>query len=601
MERKVARMELERLTQLALACVREDGKDVKVRLGRTWSYDFDRNTISVAPLIDGDYDAAKGVLNHEAGHAKFSDHAVVRECVERGDAFLKECVNVVEDVLVENLMMERYPGARYFIDRSVELTTKHGRRDEDLSPLNKRLMYAYLRARGYKTGLSFPELDPLLADMAACRESGMKTTFALGERLKADAVASAERELAERKREEREEREAKAPKPQPREEMDRGDDEGLGEEPEKEPEKEPGPEKEKEPEPEPEYRGGGTEPNAIEEKLLTAEEAREREEAAAEAAKMADDFEGDGGVMEAVKELLGEQVDAVLVEKIEEETLETKWIRSEEIPSEFSEDWGSRRRKGGPYLGPIDVGALTRQAVAKVRNVLVEEARVKRAGGLKAGKLHSRNLHRLRCGDRRVFSDKRRGFDVTEIAVAVVVDMSGSMDERVDGARTKMEDARETAMVLGETLNALGIRFGVYGYTTVEGKHRDPIEISFKEFDEPWRARRDELNRLIPCNNNMDGHSVWEVYRKLAAVNARHRMMFVVSDGRPAPEKNAVLERTVLEMMRSVDVIGFGLNYHSIAAFYPENCVCSANELPVKMAEKLRSLVARRWKGARAG
>jgi len=79
-------------------------------------------------------------------------------------------------------------------------------------------------------------------------------------------------------------------------------------------------------------------------------------------------------------------------------------------------------------------------------------------------------------------------------------------------------------------------------------------------------------------------------------VNAKHRMMFVVSDGAPAPEANAVLLRTVPEMMKEVDVVGFGLAYAAISRFYPDNCICSTSDLPDKMAEKLRSLVQRRWK-----
>ena len=177
--------------------------------------------------------------------------------------------------------------------------------------------------------------------------------------------------------------------------------------------------------------------------------------------------------------------------------------------------------------------------------------------------------------------------DATQIAVAIVVDCSGSMAND-----SKAEAARDTAVIIGDTLHRCGVQFGVFGFTSLEltgtGRRNQssdyPCNIEFKNFTASWTGRKDLLRHLGAYRNNYDAASILDVYKKLLAVNAKRRILIVISDGYPCPEDSQYLKNLVPIMMQGVDVIGIGLDFTNVAKFYPDNVLCGVEDLAQKLA-----------------
>ena len=135
-----------------------------------------------------------------------------------------------------------------------------------------------------------------------------------------------------------------------------------------------------------------------------------------------------------------------------------------------------------------------------------------------------------------------------DLAVALLLDVSGStaglpgqpngdtagVAPRPPGdLETRIIDLeKRAALTLGAGLEALGDRFGIFGFS---GSGREHCEFFvYKDLDEPFGpAARGRLNAAKPTASTRIGVALRHCRRKLADVPARKKILIVITDGRP--------------------------------------------------------------------
>jgi Mg-chelatase subunit ChlD len=119
------------------------------------------------------------------------------------------------------------------------------------------------------------------------------------------------------------------------------------------------------------------------------------------------------------------------------------------------------------------------------------------------------------------------------VAVAFLVDLSGSTSRQLEtGSRRVIDVEKEGLVLLCEALEAVGDQYALYGYS---GRGRAQVDfVVMKEFDERDRnlpARR--IGAVTPLHQNRDGAAIRHATRKLLARDARIKLLVLLSDGKP--------------------------------------------------------------------
>lgn len=237
-------------------------------------------------------------------------------------------------------------------------------------------------------------------------------------------------------------------------------------------------------------------------------------------------------------------------------------------------------------------------------------------GGHRNGRLHGAGLIRARFGRDDLFRRKQENH-TKNVAAQMVVDCSGSMM-----GNKKLETASYSAYALAALLERLNIANEVIGFTTQAYSPEVAADLSrdpklreyaryealnmpiFKTFDE--RMTSEVMARFAQasvaedlCSSNIDGECVLIASRRLAARREARKIMFVLSDGRPAGsgvgDFDAHLRASVKMIEKSgVDVVGIGICDESVKKFYPKNVVIrSVAELGGAVMGQLKALLVK--------
>jgi len=112
------------------------------------------------------------------------------------------------------------------------------------------------------------------------------------------------------------------------------------------------------------------------------------------------------------------------------------------------------------------------------------------------------------------------------IAVAFMVDMSGSTRGWINEAE------REALILLAESLERLGDRYAIYGFS---GQTRKRCELfRIKTFDEPYSdAVRARIAGIEAQDYTRMGFAIRHLSKLLNAVQAKTRVLITLSDGKP--------------------------------------------------------------------
>lgn len=131
-----------------------------------------------------------------------------------------------------------------------------------------------------------------------------------------------------------------------------------------------------------------------------------------------------------------------------------------------------------------------------------------------------------RIYDRR---DKRE----RQVAVAFLVDMSGSTGRQLEtGQRRVIDVEKEGLIVLTEALEAIGDQYALYGFSG-QGRHQVDFMV-LKDFSDTRRYQIGQrIAAMTPLQQNRDGAAIRHTVQKLLRCPARHRLLVLLSDGRP--------------------------------------------------------------------
>jgi nitric oxide reductase NorD protein len=165
-------------------------------------------------------------------------------------------------------------------------------------------------------------------------------------------------------------------------------------------------------------------------------------------------------------------------------------------------------------------------------------------------------------GDDKIYF--RRNKIERDVAVAFLLDMSASTDEEINRRDRKGEDddfdddprrylawwaqkrskelqnpikriidlEKESTVLLMEALETIGDRYGIYGFS---GYGRDNVEFYvIKDLDESFSDKiKKRIDKVVPIRSTRMGPAIRHATMKLDHSDAKVKILFLVSDGRP--------------------------------------------------------------------
>jgi hypothetical protein len=166
---------------------------------------------------------------------------------------------------------------------------------------------------------------------------------------------------------------------------------------------------------------------------------------------------------------------------------------------------------------------LSKRMQKQVMQVLKDSREGGKLTGLLMGKrLNSRSLVQ---DDGRYFYNNRLPDDAPKLAVALLVDESGSMS-----SCDRVTNARAAAIVIHDFCLSLGIPVLVYGHS----EWNDVEMYAYAEFDSKDGKDKYRLMDISARGGNRDGAALRFVAERLLKRNEQIRLLILISDGQPA-------------------------------------------------------------------
>jgi hypothetical protein len=250
--------------------------------------------------------------------------------------------------------------------------------------------------------------------------------------------------------------------------------------------------------------------------------------------------------------------------------------------------WGEVRR---------EVGFLA----TRMTNLLREDTYLRYGGQYRSGKLHTSKLYKQRLGNFRLF--ERATAAERSIAFQLLVDESASMK-----GEGKARLAAKTAILLGETLDQVGLPLEIIGFTTAEYEAKAAMSLGlrpahayrtmrcsalehrvYKRFDEPYPVVRRRLAGIEPRHNNWDEEHLLFGYRRLQARPEVRKVMVVVSDGQPNGDAEYLIGTVAALESMGCTIIGVGIGADFVRQVYRRVVVVQEFR---QLAEELLPLLA---------
>ncbi len=190
------------------------------------------------------------------------------------------------------------------------------------------------------------------------------------------------------------------------------------------------------------------------------------------------------------------------------------------VPDEYKESY---KRIAPPLLSVSK--RLQKQILPKLR----DESEGGRINGLLFGR--RMNARSIVADDGRIFYNKKYPDDEAKMAVAILVDESGSM-----GWHDRVTNARTAAIVMYDFCTSLGIPLAMYGHTE-EWDGKPLVEIyNYTEFDSVDKNDRFRIMDMSSRGCNRDGAALRFVAERLEKRPEKIKILIVISDGQPAGE-----------------------------------------------------------------
>jgi nitric oxide reductase NorD protein len=119
-----------------------------------------------------------------------------------------------------------------------------------------------------------------------------------------------------------------------------------------------------------------------------------------------------------------------------------------------------------------------------------------------------------------------------DMAITILIDVSGSTEARVSGTKRVIDIEREAALLVSVALEGMGEPYCILAYS---GEGPDGVVVptvkSFEESYSPAVARR--IGALEPEQYTRSGAAIRHATSTLMHQPARHRLLLLLSDGHP--------------------------------------------------------------------
>lgn len=550
-----------------------------------------------------------GYLDHEVAHVKFTQFPEVPKVIS---AYHKEMLNAAEDIRIERLMIEEFPGTEYHL---VPLRNKiDGLTDKVWSrhPWPIRFLIALQRVMEGKPYPKDAEIDSHLksceaeiSQLNSCKDtkSVRMVTEAIVRKLIKDRQE--EKEQDKQNKEEQKKNEEKQ-KEENKKQSSSKDGQGKSEEKQDQSGKDGEGKKE-----EKKSKGQKSEPSASDKKESGDSLLTEKNDEAFE------QFEID--VHRMINNKLEKQQEK---EKQEMKNMKTGYeykTGSASVSIPFSnrfdilEDHTGKDDARNPY-------SRVRNEVKPMVNTLrsnlekifksIENARWKTER--EQGLLNSRSLANMASNPnyRTVFKELSK-FETDRVAVSIVIDLSGSM------GGDKIHTAKLAASAMGDALAGLGLNFEVVGFKT---GYNEALRQFVKEtgvsdltrFNRVYEALEHHvfksfestsmvgLSKIQSGGSNNDGESILWAAKRLASRPEKRKVLIVMSDGMPAGEGNGFILQSDLRVKLAqiekfgIETVGVGILTDHVKHFYKDFVVINKlKDLTTSCLKKLEGILVK--------
>lgn len=232
------------------------------------------------------------------------------------------------------------------------------------------------------------------------------------------------------------------------------------------------------------------------------------------------------------------------------------------------------------YANNNDIGGLSDE-LAKDMEVILK-TRPTGWERSKNGKLNIKRWNDPNFNSPYIF-DKRLSNE-SAIAVSILIDESGSMDNKID-------KVRQMASVLAECFMKLNIKFNILGHTGGEAGSTINTIREYSDFDSNVF---EQVVTIDARDYNFDGASIKVAADKLAKREERNKLMFVLTDG--ASHNVANTELAIRDANKIGTVVGVALCCGSSASMiekmYGDKFITveSMNDLMERITDKLKEV-----------
>ena len=244
----------------------------------------------------------------------------------------------------------------------------------------------------------------------------------------------------------------------------------------------------------------------------------------------------------------------------------------------------------------------------RMTNLLREDTYLRYSGQYRSGNLHTAKLYKQRLGNFRLFERPSAG--ERSLAFQLLIDESASMK-----GQDKIRLATKTAVLIGETLERMGVPLEIIGYSTADYEARaamvlglrpahayrttrcSPLEHRiYKRFDEPYPLVRRRLTGIEARHNNWDEEHLLFAYRRLETRRERTKVMIVISDGQPNGDADFLIATLGSLEALGCRIIGVGIGADFVRQAYRHALVVQDFR---QLAEELLEVLA--YEVGRAG
>lgn len=276
----------------------------------------------------------------------------------------------------------------------------------------------------------------------------------------------------------------------------------------------------------------------------------------------------------------------------------------------------SRQTIVSPPKGDIDLYRMVRTEIQheagfiaqRLVNLLREEVYLRYAGYYRTGRLNKAKLWKQRIGNYRLFQRPVPGSSHA-VAFTLLVDESASMK-----GQDKYKLAMKTALLLGETLDFVGVPLEIIGYTTEDYEARSALKLGltpaheyrttrcsplehriYKRFDEPFHAVRARLTGIEPRHNNWDEEHLMFAYQRIQERSERRKVIIIIGDGQPNGDANYLIDTVEKIESTGCKLIGVGIGAEYVKEIYSAAVV--VNDF-MQMGEELLQILAREFRAS---